>query len=164
MITTANTLAPYVAAATGVNTADQNPSTGLITMGTGPHAAADTTAAILRSNYDNWKSMYFPQVSNLMDMTTYNNPGLVDQETTAATNQVNSSFDTARANQANDLARYGLSVDPAAARTTDLAQTAAVVGAKNNTRQYLSDRNRAIAVGGLPSAVAGGTNLSLIHI
>jgi len=127
-----------------------------LTMATGAHAAADTTAAILRGNYDNWKNTYYPKLQEMINQTTYSNPGIVGLETAAATNQVTAAYDTAKTGVQNTMARYGLSVDPATNTATDLAQTAATVGAQNQTRQYLADRDRSI-VAGTPRAVSSTT-------
>jgi len=127
-----------------------------LTMGTGRTAAANATAAVLRGNYDNWKSTYFPVLEGLLNETTYSNPDLVQKETAAATKQVAGAFGAARAGAENTMARYGMKQDPSTASATDLAEVAATVGAQNQTRMYLADRDRSIAMG-TPRAVSSTT-------
>lgn len=127
-----------------------------LTMGKGKAAAANTTAAILRGNYENWKSTYFPKLQQMIGETTYNDPSIVGEETAKASGQVASAFNTARTGAQNTMARYGLSVDQSTNDATDLAQVAATVGTQNQTRQYLADRDRSI-LAGTPRAVATTT-------
>ena len=127
-----------------------------ITMGTGKNAASDTTAKILRGNYANWKEIYFPVLQDMLNSTTYANPGLVGEETAKATNQVTGAYTAARTGMQNTMARYGLTVDPSSEASADLAEVAAKVGAQNQTRQYLTDRDRSIMTG-MPSPVASSS-------
>lgn len=127
-----------------------------LVMGGGKAAAANATAAVLRGNYDNWKNTYFPVLEGLLNETTYNNPDLVQKETAAATKQVGGAFNAARTGAENTMARYGMKQDPSTAAATDLAEVAATVGAQNQTRMYLGDRDRSIAMG-TPRAVSSTT-------
>lgn len=127
-----------------------------LTMATGKNAASDTTAKILRGNYANWKEIYFPVLQDMLNSTTYANPGLVGEETAKATNQVTGAYTAARTGMQNTMARYGLTVDPSSEASADLAEVAAKVGAQNQTRQYLTDRDRSIMTG-MPSPVASSS-------
>ena len=127
-----------------------------LAMGTGKNAATDTTARILRGNYANWKETYFPVLQDMLSETTYANPGLVGEETAKATNQVTGAYTAARTGMQDTMARYGLSVDPSTEASTNLAEVAAKVGAQNETRQYLTDRDRSIMTG-MPSPVSSSS-------
>lgn len=136
-----------IAAASGRVGADgsYNP----LIMSGGAHAASDTLANVTRAKYDDWKARFFPKVGELMDMTTYNNPNLIAQETAGAVNTVNESFNLANGSQARNVASYGMTQVPDDTRANDLGQVASQVDAINNTRLVLKDRDRAIAAGGL---------------
>lgn len=128
-----------------------------LTMGTGKNAASNTTASILRGNYANWKETYFPVLQDMLNETTYANPGLVDEETAKATSQVAGAYNVARTGMQNTMARYGLTVDPSTEASTSLAEVAAKAGAQNQARQYLTDRDRSIMTG-MPSPVSSSTS------
>ena len=148
MATTTTSLAPRATPGTYDETGTYIP----LTMATGKHAATDTTASILRGNYANWKETYFPVLQDMLNETTYANPGLVGEETAKATNQVTGAYTAARTGMQDTMARYGLTVDPSTEASTNLAEVAAKVGAQNETRQYLTDRDRSIMTG-MPSPV-----------
>lgn len=151
-------------ATTGIKTAlgtqpgtyDENGNYVPIAMGIGKNAATNTTAAILRGNYQNWKETYFPVLQDMLGQTTYSNPGLVDEETAKATQQVDNAYQVANANTDNTMARYGLTTDPSTKSNSGLAQVAAQVGAQNQTRQYLADRDKSVMTG-MPSAMSSSS-------
>ena len=129
-------------------------------MAGGDHAASDTTARLLRSQYDDWITTYFPKVDDLIQQTTYGNPDLMPKELDASQQQVDTAFNVAHANQAYQVGKYGMDQTSEARQgqqvSAGMAQATAEVDAANRTRQRLADRNQKIALGGLPSAVAGG--------
>lgn len=127
-----------------------------IAMGTGKNAATNTTANILRGNYNNWKETYFPVLQDMLGQTTYSDPSIVGEETAKATQQVNNAYQVANTNTDNTMARYGLTADPSTKSNSALAQVAAQVGAQNQTRQYLADRDRSIMTG-MPSPVSSSS-------
>lgn len=122
------------------------------------HAASNATAAVLQANYNEWKNNYFPKIGELTQQTTYENPALMGQELGRAQGQVNNAFGVAQQGQEYQQAKFGMT-QTAEQRTAnagqmDIAKSASSVDAANQTRMALGDRNRGIAAGGLPSAIA----------
>lgn len=131
-----------------------------LVMGTGDHAASETTAEVLRGGYDTWKTKFFPKVEELMDMTTYNNPGLIGQQISDAQKAVTGSYTNVTGQQDRNLARYGMAntarQQSAADSSMLLSQSTALVNAANSARTTQSDLDKLIAAGGLPAATSGG--------
>lgn len=115
-----------------------------------------TMGALTRAQWADYLARFQPIENSLMNMTTYNNPGLVAKEVTAATESANTAMGVATQNRGMNRAQYGLTARPgqqvAENRQDNLTGTAAAVEAANKTRQNLTDRNRLIAVGGIPNA------------
>jgi hypothetical protein len=128
-----------------------------LTMDGTDHQASNATATLARSKYDDWKLRFFPKVDELMNMTTYMNKELVPTETANAVKLTNQSFDTVTAGQDRNVARFGMTqtAEQKAAQDSalSLGRSTATVGAENNTRIALKDRDRAIATGGLGGTV-----------
>lgn len=149
-------------------TFDVNGNYNPLKMGTGSHAAADTTAAVLRGNYNEWKSKFFGKdnasgiIPQLVNQTTYANPGLVDQELSQGALRTNNAFNVASTNQAYQQQKYGMQQTTeqvqANALSLNQAKSASNADAANRIRQKLYERNQSIASGGLPAAVASGGN------
>jgi hypothetical protein len=120
--------------------------------------ASQAVSDISRSKYDDWKDRFFPKVDELMNMTTYMNPNLVKDETTNAANLTGKTFDNVAAVQERNVARFGMNqtVEQQAANDSalSLGRTAATVGAVNDARITLKDRDRSIATGGLTTTTA----------
>ena len=130
-----------------------------LVAGTGENAASDTSGLVIRANYNEWKNAFFPKIGELMNMTTYNNPGLLKGQVADAQNAVASSFDNVQGGQARTAARYGMTVSARQQAAQDsamsLARSSSMVDAANRVRGDQLDRNRAIATGGIPSAITG---------
>jgi hypothetical protein len=114
-----------------------------------------TMSTVLRSQWSDYLSTYQPIATAVMNDTTYNNPGLAATAITKSTGDVNSAFDTSAIQQQRQLSRYGGQTSPdqqaALARDNSISRSSSVVDAANNIRTNLADRNRAIAVGGIPN-------------
>ena len=127
-----------------------------LVMDGGAHQASNAAATLTRAKYEDWTARFFPKVDELINMSTYMNPSLVESEINSAKGLTNQSFDNVTAGQNRNVARYGMTqtAEQQAAQDSalSLGRSAAVVGAENNTRLMLKDRDRAIATGGL-----GGT-------
>lgn len=113
--------------------------------------AADRLAQVTREYYDDWLSQGPQLQSALMNLTTYENPGLADQEIDAGVGRVNSALDAADVGYKNRMHSYGIA--PTAeqqevnSRLSSLNRSSQVVNAANQIRQALHDRNQAIATG-----------------
>lgn len=118
--------------------------------------SANTMGALTRAQWADYLARFQPIEDSLMNMTTYNNPGLVAKEVTAATESANTAMGVATQNRGLNRAQYGLTAtagqQTAEARQDNLTGAAATVEAANKTRQNLLDRDRLIAVGGIPNA------------
>lgn len=115
--------------------------------------AAKKLAQVTREYWQDWLSRGPDLQDQLIDMTTYWNPGLAGEEVGIGVNRVNRALDVASVGYRNDLASYGIT--PTAeqqsvnSRLEALNRSARVVDAANRIRQNLFDRNRAIATGGV---------------
>lgn len=122
--------------------------------------ATDMYAQVTRAVYDDWKQNYLPVALEMMNQTTYNNPGLMAENVTQAVGNVNSSFNSAQDQQDRTLSRFGISRTGQAQEVSDrmesLSKSASIVDAANRIRQNLADRNRQVALGGIPN-LAGKT-------
>lgn len=125
-------------------------------------SAAQNLADVTRATYEDWRKQYLPIALEMMNQTTYNNPGLVDKEVKSAVGNVESAFKNTQGLQDRTASRYGITLDDrqkaASDRITGLEKSTAVVDAANRIRQKLADRNRQVAAGGIPaiSTAQGG--------
>ena len=118
--------------------------------------AADMAAQVTRATYEDWKSTYLPVALQMMnEETAYNNPALVSKGVTQAVTNVNKSFDNAAAQQQRMASRYGVGISSEQQavndRVNNINRSTSVVDAANRIRQRLADRDRAIALGGVPN-------------
>lgn len=115
-----------------------------------------TLSRLTRAQWDDYIKRFQPVENRLMDMTTYNDPNLVAQEVNAATDSSNTAINTAITARDMNRARYGLTARNDQQQLEDrqdaITRSTATIEASNRTRQNLIDRNRMIAVGGIPSA------------
>lgn len=117
-------------------------------------SAADIAGAVTRATYKDWKQNYLPVALQMMDQTTWKNPELITEGVQSAVSDVNNSFDAQAGVQERTLGRYGMTVTPEQKavndRVNNLSRSSATVDAAARIRQKLSDRNYAIAMGGIP--------------
>lgn len=120
---------------------------------------AKVTGQLLRSQYDDYLSRFAPIEQQMYDMTTYRNPGLVNQEIDKAIGDngyVNVGLENAAGQQQRGFARYGLT--PNAAQRTAIDRTNALTGstarvnAANTIRRNLAARNDLIMIGATPNS------------
>ena len=106
--------------------------------------------------YEDYIARYQGTENALMDMTSYNNPDLVNDEVAASTNTVNSAMATAAANQQYAYQHLGMAqtaeTQQANTARNSLNTSTAVVDAANKIRQRIADRNQQIALGSTPNA------------
>lgn len=118
--------------------------------------AADVLARVSREYYQDWLSQGPALQESLMNLTTYNNPGIANEEIGAGVLRTNRALNAATTNYQNRLDGYGIA--PTAeqqavnSRLTTINRSSQVVNAANQIRQALYDRNRAIATGGLTTS------------
>jgi hypothetical protein len=124
----------------------------------GKHQATDTAAALIRSQFEDWKRRFFPIEKQLLSETTYGNPNLVNERVAAAQSDVTSQYDTAAAQADRNLAAFGVAPTEeqagARARMMGLSKATSMVDAANRTRQQVQDETRQLMIGGA-SALRG---------
>lgn len=138
------------------------------------------TAEITRQQWSDYQSRFVPFENQLLGMTSYNNPGIVNQEIGAAIGEgnpaqtyrtgrgaifqrpatgrgyVHKALDNAESQQKYQFQRYGMA--PTAQQQTaiqsqnSLNRSKTVVDAANRIRRNISDRNMQIASGAVPNA------------
>ena len=115
-----------------------------------------TVGALTRAQWQDYLARFQPIENQLMDMSTYNNPGLVAEEVGKATESASTAMQVAIQNRDMNRARYGLTARAGQQQLEDrqdkITASTATVDAANRTREGLIDRNRMIAVGGIPNA------------
>ncbi len=113
--------------------------------------ASDTWADISRLQWEDYDKRFIPQEDQLIGMMTYNNPELVGESVAKSSSAAGKGFDMASRMTDQHRARYGMAMSRGEAqhrqRTNQGQRTAAVVGAENQARQRLQERNREIALG-----------------
>lgn len=115
-----------------------------------------TIGALTRAQWQDYQARFVPIENRLMDLTTYNNPELAAAQVSDAMSSAGAAVDTANQNRELNRAQYGLTAragqQQLEARQDSVTRATASMDAANKTRQALIDRNRMIAVGGIPNA------------
>jgi hypothetical protein len=112
--------------------------------------ARDTRAALVRSDFEDWKRRFLPMEKELL--ASYQNPQQRADLVRQNVGLVNRSFDSAGQNHQRYLT--GLGVTPTAeqnqsiVRSQQLGRGLAEIEAINRTNRRLDDRDLAIALGG----------------
>jgi len=126
--------------------------------------ASDLAAKLTRELWNDYKAIYQPIASNLLNNSlTFNNPSLVTDSIAQATSNVNNAYNASGTNRLTALSRYGIAPTEAqnasAERLNNLSRSKAVVNAANAIRTNLADRDRAILFGSLGiSSLYGNDN------
>lgn len=124
-------------------------------------ASSKRLAEVLRGYWQDYETKGVPLLDDLMQQTTYYNPGLRDQEVAAGMSRVNQAIDVSGRNQMERLRGYGIELTPEQKADSDrlqgLTRTTALTDAANRITQHLIDRNRAIATGGATDTVYRGS-------
>jgi len=127
------------------------PYDGTIPTFTGKYAANDTWAHITRQQWQDYLQRFAPREEEMIGMTTYANPGIVNQEVAKAGQAAKQAVQNYGGMSRQYLSRYGMQLDPRATAQTErmekLTSSAAEADAANRTRQTLQDQNRQIAFG-----------------
>ena len=127
----------------------------------GKYQANDTWAWITRQQWDDYTKRFAPYENQMIGMTTYKNPQVVEQEVKKGIAAVDTSADAYNKMNQQYMSRYGAAIDPRAAQTTgrmsNFTKTAAIADAANRIRQRLLDQDREIALGMASSTVGQNT-------
>lgn len=127
----------------------------------GKYQASDTWAWITRQQWDDYMKRFAPYEDEMIGMTTYKNPQVVEQEVDKGIAAVRTSSDAYNRMNEQYMSRYGAAIDPRAAQTTgrmsNFTKTAAIADAANRIRQRLLDQDREIALGMASSTVGQNT-------
>jgi hypothetical protein len=117
------------------------------------------TANLLRNEYQDYLDRYAPIEQQMYDLTTFRNPGLVQQEidqAIGADGYVSKALAGGVQQQQRSAARYGLSLNPhqqaAQDRQNNLTAATTKVHAANTIRRGLSERNDQIMLGATPNS------------
>ncbi|MGL4207457.1 MAG: hypothetical protein ACRCRW_15240 [Aeromonadaceae bacterium] len=108
--------------------------------------ASDTYAKIIRQQYDDWKTRFYPKQQALMGLAT-DNSLMNDQLNRAGDNTV-TAIKNAQVAQSNQMARMGVATSTDANDNSLGLKTAlATAGAKNGIRSAEQDRQMSILSG-----------------
>jgi hypothetical protein len=118
-------------------------------------SADQIMSQVLRSQWADYLKTYQPESNLVMNQTSYNNPALIAEQVGQGVSDVNQAYNSGAVTQQQQYSRYGIapSADQQAYidRSNNIGRSAAVVDAANTIRTRISDRNRQIAVGGIPN-------------
>lgn len=119
--------------------------------------ATDKLGAITKQQWADYQSRFVPIENQLMDMTTYNNPDLANQEINRVETDTASAYDNIANASAIQMGRYGISRNADQQQSSDrlsaLGKSGAIVDAANNIRLKLVERNQMIASGSNPGSM-----------
>ncbi|EOS3541932.1 hypothetical protein H2R12_RS22450 [Escherichia coli] len=111
-----------------------------------PQEDWQTSAALTRQQYDDWRTRYLPRVARLADLGENNS--LMNAQLARVGGLATSSLRTAQMAQDNQMARYGVSrPDNPDSNTLGLRNALAIAGAKNGIREAEQDRQMNILTG-----------------
>lgn len=118
--------------------------------------ASDVSARLTRSTWEDFKKVYQPIARELMASTSYMNPQNALDDAQGAIQKVNTAFDTSSAMRNATMSSYGIAPTAEQSanqqRLTTLNRSASVVDAANRILKNIADRDRALAIGGLPNS------------
>jgi hypothetical protein len=118
---------------------------------TGRNQASDTWAWITRAQWADYLNRFAPREDALLNMTTYMNPALAQQEISKAKAEAGQAYDAASRMGDQYMSRYGAALtsgqQASQNRADSLGRSASVVDAANRITQKLIDQNREIALG-----------------
>ncbi|MGG6128399.1 hypothetical protein ACQSGE_18085 [Salmonella enterica] len=116
--------------------------------GTGDkHYASDTYAQLIREQYNDWLTRYFPKQERLMELGTNNE--LMNEQLGRTDGIATQSLRSAQIGMNNQMARIGVQrPDNPQDNTLGLRSALAIAGAKNGIREAQQDRQMNILTGG----------------
>ncbi|MBS0056971.1 hypothetical protein [Yersinia sp. Marseille-Q3913] len=112
--------------------------------------ASDTYANLMRGQYNDWLTRFYPKQKELMGLATSGE--LMNQQLTRVSDSSANSLRAAQLGTQNQLARYGVTqtVNPND-NSLGLRSALAMAGAKNGIREAEQDRQMNILTGGSAS-------------
>lgn len=113
-------------------------------------SASEVAADITRKQWQDWQQRFQPYDKRLADLAMGKEDN--QQAEARAGSAVDSAFKTAQGTYSRNRARYGLSDTAGMSDRMALSNTAAKVGAVNQTRLATQDRDMAMMTGGLSQA------------
>ena len=120
--------------------------------------ASDTWADITRAQWEDYLNRFVPREDALMNMTTYENPGVVDSTMAIGKQAAAIGYDATQRMNQQAAGRYGAALTQGYQQNQDrrdnVGKSAAIVNEANRIRQELQDRNRQIALGTSNAAVS----------
>ena len=135
--------------------------------GGGGGKASDLLAAVTREMWEDYKKRFFPLEEQLMGMTTYKDPSLMEREVEKGQGRVEATFGSLWVTAVRRASSYGQSWDAAQYQANlnahRLDKTAALADAANRIREKIIERDREIATGAstaektYPGGYMGGT-------
>ncbi|MDW6094063.1 hypothetical protein SBX64_16105 [Vibrio rhizosphaerae] len=105
--------------------------------------ASDTYARIVRQQYSDWYSRFYPKQQELLKNTQ--SGVLLDEQLDRVDENAASSLAAAQQGESNKMARYGLSSTPDASQHAK--SSLASVSAKNSLRDYERERSMNVLSG-----------------
>jgi len=127
---------------------------GLVTVGGDPSAML---GAVTKAQWADYQTRFVPIENQLMNMTTYNNPGLATTEINRAETDAGATYDNISNSPAIQLGRYGMGMtadqQQSSDRLNNIGKAGSVVDAANNIRLKLVERNQMIASGAAPESL-----------
>lgn len=128
----------------------------------GKHYASDTYAQLIREQYNDWLTRYFPKQERLMQLGTNNE--LMNEQLGRTDGIATQSLRSAQLGLNNQMARMGVQrPDNPQDNTLGLRSALAIAGAKNGIREAQQDRQMNILTGGAAPVrqqlnIGGGNN------
>lgn len=129
--------------------------------------ASDILAGVTREMWEDYKKRFFPLEEQLMGMTTYKDPSLMEREVEKGQGRVEATFGSLWDTAVRRASSYGQSWDAAQYQANlnahRLDKTAALADAANRIREKIMERDREIATGAstaektYPGGYMGGT-------
>lgn len=111
------------------------------------HFASDTYAKLIREQYDDWLTRYYPKQERLMQLGTNNE--LMNEQLGRTDGIAMQSLRSAQQGLNNQMARIGVQrPDNPQDNTLGLRSALAIAGAKNGIREAQQDRQMNILTGG----------------
>ena len=108
--------------------------------------ASDKYANIVRQQYTDWKTRYYPEQQKLMSLAT--DDSLMNAQLNRTSTNAANSVSSAEQAQGNQMARMGVATTTNANdNSSSLNTSLAVAAAKNGTRSAAEERNLSILAG-----------------
>lgn len=122
---------------------------------TGDFSAQETLADLYEAEFQDYLTRFFPVEQDLIGQMTTGFGDLQREEISMAQNAVARQFANQRGQNMRRQAGFGLQLRPESQANYNMAETSALVAARNFARMRADERRQQILSGGLGSAVTG---------